>query len=231
MQVIQKTPEKLIIRMESNESLANAIRRSISEVPTLAIEDVEIYKNDSAIYDEMLAHRLGLVPLKTEKSMNAKTKIEFKLSKVGPGIVYASDLKGAASVVEGKIPVTLLREGHKIEIIATAVLGKGIDHAKFIPALCYYRHISEVSSGKEIDAIIQKSKGLIPAEKKGSKWICDLNEAEMDEIKKIDEKAIKDTPELIFVVESFGQMDAKDIFTSAINALESNLTEFEKAVK
>ena len=60
MEIIQKTAEKLILRMPANESLANAIRRSVSEVPTLAIEEVEIFKNDSALYDEMLAHRLGL---------------------------------------------------------------------------------------------------------------------------------------------------------------------------
>jgi DNA-directed RNA polymerase I and III subunit RPAC1 len=46
-------------------SLANALRRIlISEVPTLAIEDVFIYQNTSIIQDEVLAHRLGLVPLR-----------------------------------------------------------------------------------------------------------------------------------------------------------------------
>ena len=65
MEVVKKTPELLVIRTEANESLANAIRRSVSEVPTLAIDEVEIFKNDSALYDEMLALRLGLVPLKT----------------------------------------------------------------------------------------------------------------------------------------------------------------------
>ncbi|MFA7304420.1 MAG: DNA-directed RNA polymerase subunit D, partial [Methanoregula sp.] len=46
---------------------ANAFRRAmIGEVPTLAIEDVRIYDNTSALFDEMLAHRLGLIPIKTD---------------------------------------------------------------------------------------------------------------------------------------------------------------------
>lgn len=46
-------------------ALANAYRRiMISEVPTMAIEKVYIYNNTSIIQDEILAHRLGLIPFK-----------------------------------------------------------------------------------------------------------------------------------------------------------------------
>lgn len=46
-------------------SLANAIRRIlIAEVPTLAIEQVYVNNNTSILADEVLAHRLGLVPLR-----------------------------------------------------------------------------------------------------------------------------------------------------------------------
>ena len=46
-------------------ALANAYRRlMLSEVPTMAIEKVYIYNNTSIIQDEILAHRLGLIPLK-----------------------------------------------------------------------------------------------------------------------------------------------------------------------
>ena len=217
--------------MPANESLANAIRRSVAEVPTLAIDEVEIFKNDSAIYDEMLAHRLGLVPLKTPKNASAKTKIDLKLSKVGPCTVYAEDLKGDTDVVEPKIPITLLGNGHKLELAATAVLGRSVDHAKYSAALCFYRHLKEISATPEIDAIIQRSRGLIKPEKKGNKWRCDLNDAEIDAITKIDKEAVKDADELIFVIESFGQMDAKDIFLKALDVLEENLDEFEKALK
>lgn len=232
MSAILKTPEKLILRIPANESLANAIRRSVAEVPTLAIEDIEMFKNDSALYDEIVAHRIGLIPLKTEKSMSSKTKVEFKLSKTGPCTVYSKDLEGAADVVFDNIPITVLGDGHKLELVATAVLGLGINHAKYIPGLCYYRHILNVKSSPEVDVIIQKSKfGAIKAEKKGSVWTCDLNEAECSSIVKIDEKAITDSDEILFIIESYGNMPAQEIFSKAVEALEDNLKEFEKALK
>ena len=53
----------------ASTAYANAFRRAmIGEVPTLAIEDVRIYDNTSALFDEMLAHRLGLIPIKTDLS-------------------------------------------------------------------------------------------------------------------------------------------------------------------
>src|SRR3989338_6171174 len=116
MQVIEKTPEKLVLRLDANLPLLNAIRRAASEVPTLAIDEVEIFKNDSALYDEVLAHRIGLIPLKTEKSMSSKTKIQLKLSKSGPGTVYAEDIEGPAEIPFGKIPITILGKNHKLEL-------------------------------------------------------------------------------------------------------------------
>ncbi|MBS3088360.1 DNA-directed RNA polymerase subunit D [Candidatus Pacearchaeota archaeon] len=231
METIQNTPEKLILRIEANQQLANALRRSISEIPVLAVDEVEIFKNDSALYDEVLAHRIGLIPLKTEKSMTAKTKIDFKLSKKGPCTVYAEDLHGAGKIVQPKIPITILGEGHQLELVATARLGKGIDHAKHIPGLCYYRHLLEIKSSLQVDKIIQNSKGVIKPEKKGAKWICDIDDASVTEINKIDKEAIKDSDELIFIVESYGNMPAKEMLLGAVEALEENLKYFEKEIK
>lgn len=231
MEVVQKTPEQIVVRMAVQESLANAIRRSVSEIPTLAIDEVEIYKNDSALYDEVLAHRLGLVPLKTDKAMTSKTKVDLKLSKVGPCTVYSGDLVGSVDVVFSKIPLTLLGEDQKLELLATAVLGTGLTHAKYIPGLCYYRHVAEIKSSPEIDKIIAKSKGLIKPEKKGTKWFCDISDADMDEIAKLDKTAITDAPEILLVVESYGNMPAKDILAKSLEALQDNADEFQKAFK
>jgi len=47
--------------------MANAVRRiMLSDVPTMAIEKVHIYQNTSIMQDEVLAHRLGLIPLKAD---------------------------------------------------------------------------------------------------------------------------------------------------------------------
>lgn len=232
METISNTPEKLILRIDENETVANAIRRSLSEVPTLAVDEVEIYKNDSALYDEVLAHRIGLVPLKTEKSMNSKTKVDFKLTAKGPGTVYSGEMTGAGQVVFDKIPLTLLGDNKKLELTATARLGIGLEHAKYNPGLCYYRHIKEIKSSPAIDKIIEGSTyGLIKSEKKGSKWLCDLNDAELTQIEEMSKDAVSDSKELIFVIESYGNMAAKDILLEAVKAIEGNLDQFEKALK
>ncbi len=47
--------------------LANALRRIlIAEIPTMAIEKVNMYMNTSVIPDENLAHRMGLIPIKAD---------------------------------------------------------------------------------------------------------------------------------------------------------------------
>ncbi|XP_075060597.1 DNA-directed RNA polymerases I and III subunit RPAC1 [Mixophyes fleayi] len=48
-------------------SFANAFRRILlAEVPTMATEKVFVYKNTSIIQDEILAHRLGLIPIRAD---------------------------------------------------------------------------------------------------------------------------------------------------------------------
>ncbi|PIN90918.1 DNA-directed RNA polymerase subunit D [Candidatus Pacearchaeota archaeon CG10_big_fil_rev_8_21_14_0_10_34_76] len=231
MNLIIDLPEKMILRASLSESLANAFRRSIEEVPTLAVDEVEIYKNDSALYDEFLAHRIGLIPLKTDKKMNSKTEINLTLKKSGPGIVYSGDFKGSSEVIYPNIPLTLLEKGQEVELIATARLGRAIEHAKYIPGLAHYRNLFEVKIGnKKIDEIISNSKGFVK-EKKGNMWIVDLNESEEEEISKADKDSIKESEEMIFIVESFGQWKAKDILIHAIDALKNNLGEVDKSLK
>ena len=61
-------------------SIANALRRiMISEVPTMAIEHVYVLNNTSIIQDEVLAHRLGLIPIRVDPR-----KLQFKKVDEGP---------------------------------------------------------------------------------------------------------------------------------------------------
>uniref|UniRef100_A0A7S3Q3Z8 DNA-directed RNA polymerase RpoA/D/Rpb3-type domain-containing protein n=1 Tax=Chaetoceros debilis TaxID=122233 RepID=A0A7S3Q3Z8_9STRA len=51
-------------------SFANALRRiMIAEVPTVAVEHVYMWNNSSIVHDEVLSHRLGLVPINTDSRL------------------------------------------------------------------------------------------------------------------------------------------------------------------
>jgi len=65
IKIISLNSEELVVDIIGIDApLANALRRiMIAEVPTMAIEKVTIYQNTSIIADEVLAHRLGLIPI------------------------------------------------------------------------------------------------------------------------------------------------------------------------
>jgi len=142
----------------SNTSLAfaNAIRRlALTEVPTLAIEDIYVLKNTSPLFDEFIAHRLGLIPLKYDPnviSLNFKDECEcggigcnlctvtLTLSKEANGntseMVYSGDLISSQEGVEPvspNIPIVKLGKGQALELECMAQLGRGKEHAKWQP--------------------------------------------------------------------------------------------------
>lgn len=231
MEIVQNTPERLVVRMPANETLANALRRSITEIPVLAIDEVEIHKNDSALYDEMLAHRIGLVPLKNEGAISEKTEGTLKFSKKGPCTVYAGDLEGDVEPVHPKTPLVLLEKDQEMEFVALARVGRGIEHEKYTPGLGFYRHLSVVSSkNAQVQKLAENAKGFIRSEKVKDGWICDVNESVAEEINRLDSDALHEAEELLFIIESFGQMAAKDIMLKAVRALGENVEAFEKSL-
>lgn len=66
--IVEESPEAIVFDMVGIDApLANAFRRILlAEVPSVAIEHVFITKNTSIIQDEVLAHRLGLIPLRVD---------------------------------------------------------------------------------------------------------------------------------------------------------------------
>ena len=154
----------------ASPGFANAFRRAmISEVPTLAIEDVRIYDNTSALFDEMLAHRLGLIPIKTDLTTYTTQEkcacsgagcpgciATFTLSVEGPKVVMSSDLipqDPEATPVFGNIPIVKLTKGQKLVVEARAVLNTGREHAKWQPTLvCGYKNYPVIAISDACDA-------------------------------------------------------------------------------
>nr|KJR74069.1 MAG: DNA-directed RNA polymerase subunit D [Thermoproteus sp. AZ2] len=138
-------------------SIVNSIRRVvISEVPVFAIDNVVIIQNTSVMYDEMLAHRLGLVPLTTPLGQFPKIE-ECESGLVDPSecsvrltlqvaadddmVVYARDLVSDhpdVKPVYPDMPLVKLAKGESIALEAYARLGRAKEHAKWQAGLSAY---------------------------------------------------------------------------------------------
>lgn len=239
---------------QSTDAFANLIRRYImDEIPTLAIEDVEFKENSSALYDEIIAHRLGLMPITTdlkgyvlreqcsckgEGCATCQLVITLKSSK--KGIVTAGEAKSSDSgctFVFGGMPVVELIARQKIELAATAVLGKGKDHAKWAPALAYYRKEPSIKVEKALseeqkrrialtcdDTVAVNGKVKVDMEKLRTSARFDACVGALEDAGAI----VTETGNHLFTVESWGQLDCKTILEQAADAVLRSLDEVEQ---
>ncbi len=254
VELLKKYPTgkvKLLIK-GITPAMANTVRRCIMDhVPTMAIDEVEFIKNNSAIYDEMLAHRLGLLVLETDlKSYNvreecscegagcSKCTLVLTLKAKGPCLVYAEDIKSKDPKVIPAHPKTILTKllkGQELEFQATAALGKGITHIKFSPGLAWYEYAPTITINNN-HPDFDKFKGKYPPQA--------FNNGKLDK-KLIEEQELADAcegihneivtitrdPEKIwFYLEPWGQLTHKEILTTALDAFQTILTTYEKAI-
>ena len=234
MKKIGKTSEKVVFETDMDISLANAIRRSAGEIPILAIDEVDIYKNDSALYDEIIAHRLGLIPLKNQK-LKPEEVLKFKLKEKGneEGTVVLSEKLGK-DIVYKEMPIVLLEKEQELELVAKAKTGKGKEHSKYMPGLVFYKQLPKIVISKdgekhkklaELYPDVFEFDGKLKVKNVSA---CNLDQKDIEEFKGIE---IKFGDELLFSIESWGQIDAKDIFVESCKELKSNLNDLAKALK
>lgn len=255
-----KDGNKLLFLLKgANAYFANTLRRVIEEeVPTMAIEDVEFRDNSSSLYDEMIAHRLGLIPLTTDlksytlpseckcegkgcQSCQLKMTLTAKGLKTGT-VVYAKEIKTkdpAVSPVYPKTPIVKLLKDQAIELEATAVLGQGKEHAKWAPGLVYYKCYPMIEIKKQpknpeqcaascpVNVFELKNNQI--SVNKDNLLKCHLCQACAD----ISEGAIKvdgSNEDFIVTVESWGQLDAKEMVRQGIKLIHSKLDDFSKSL-
>ncbi len=241
----KKTGRVTFLLKNANPALANGLRRIMIEaVPTMAIEDVEFVQNNSALYDEIMAHRLGLLPLTTdlkgydrkkpEDELSAKNSVKLTLKAKGPCTVYAEDLKSKDPKVKPvfpKTPIVKLLKGQELELEATAVLGVGKDHVKFAPCLAWYTYKPKVvvnNNHKEFDKFKDKYPPQIFNNNKIDAKLIeqhDLYEAcdgVNDEIVKIE----RDPTTFVFNIEPWGQLSPSEILASASDHFNELLEDF-----
>lgn len=150
--VIENSPQVMRIDVSGiGYGMANAIRRTaIGRVNCFAIDSVTFYENTSAIFDEYLAHRLGLVPILTPKDYDEKDEVVFSLEAEGPATVYSKELKSSdknVKVANPNIPIIKLAEGQRLHVDGKAVVGTGNRSAKFQPGIASYK----TKNGKDFE--------------------------------------------------------------------------------
>lgn len=131
---------------------ANALRRiCLNGVPVFAIDTVDIIDNTSVLADEALAHRLALIPIKTDTTRfvepskcdcksdtgcsNCRVMLVLDTEEAeATRLVLSNELTSEDEDVKptsDKIPIVELAPAQKIKVEAYARLGRGLEHAKW----------------------------------------------------------------------------------------------------
>jgi len=254
IQILNKDERKITFLLkDTTPQFANAVRRiAMSEVPTLAVSEVSFSKNDSALYDELIAHRFALVPLvfdSKEFNMPEDCKCEggcsscqvvFAVNKKGPCTVYTKDIKSSNKDVKplyDNIPLVELKEGQLLKLEATAMLGIGRTHAKHTSAVSFYRYYPNV----KLNGTLQNTEVTVKSCPKNVLRI-EGNKAqvtsECDLCKECVNTAIPegvleitgDDRNFVFTVESVSGLTANQIIMLTLDILKKKAKEFENKV-
>ena len=255
-------------------SFVNSIRRSlVSMVPCLALHEIDFhmgslgsyvdeesgeekeYESISAMFNEIIAHRLGMLPVPTDKktveafgnAINDDSKqpdIMYSLHKQGPCTVYSGDLEpvnGDDSLIipESNVPIVKLAEGQAILIYAKAKMGVASTHTKWQCAVAprfYQAPTVTVSSGKGSKAVLE-AVGKDKFKKKGSNHVItdpviahqalkDLEKLWNDEDAQKAMEVTTKTDHFVFEFETNGAMKAKLALEQALETFNTHCNEF-----
>jgi DNA-directed RNA polymerase subunit D len=233
-------------------AFANALRRTmITDVPTMAVEDIFYFDNTSVVPDEVLAHRIGMTPLKTDLEHYVlptkcdcglemgcpKCRVTLNLSveaTEGTKTVFSGDLISvdpAITPVSSYIPLAKIAAGQAIKLEAYAQLGTGRIHSKWSPvSMAIFHNIAEIKTDAvtAVKCLEESPRGVVLKGK--------------DTVKIVDIQAFNRSPicsslvpdgvmkhmkpdEYIFTVESTGAMPPEAIVSEAVTILNGKFEE------
>jgi DNA-directed RNA polymerase subunit D len=153
LEIVEQNQHKIVVKLKGIPiQYANALRRiCLSGVPVFAVDDVTMIENSSVLADEGVAHRLAMIPLKTDltrfvepSSCDCKSEVGCPhcrvMLMVDSGVADTTRTITSAEItseddmvkpVSDKIPLVELAPGQKIKLEAYARLGRGTEHAKW----------------------------------------------------------------------------------------------------
>ncbi len=153
LEIVSHDKQRISVKLKDIPlEYANALRRiCLNGIPVFAIDTVDIIENSSVLADEALAHRLALIPIKTDLTRFAEpSKCECK-SETGCSncrvmlvldsgdtnttrTVFSNELSSEdkdVAPISDKIPIIVLTQGQRVKVEAYAKLGRGSEHAKW----------------------------------------------------------------------------------------------------
>jgi DNA-directed RNA polymerase subunit D len=239
-----------------NPYFVNALRRTLlSEVPKLAIDKVTFYDNTSALFDEILAHRLSMLPIPTDPStLNLKGQVDgdgkptyvvrYTLTREGPCTVYSGDLESEDkrfSIVDPKVPIVDLLAGQRLILEAEAILGDGTQHAKWqVCSAAGYKYYPtaqvdnrKIKPEQAKEAVARTPAGILGLD--GGKLVI----LQPEEVNRADEAAKicgegflvqYDDRKFVFRFETDGSLKAEDALMKALDLLKERFGKFQDAV-
>lgn len=227
----------------------------LSGIPTMAIEWVDFIKNSSALSDEIIANRLGQIPLTFDKKIYnlhesckckgkgcSRCQVKLSLKRIGPCTVYSEDLKSRNKDVKAifeKIPIVELFEDEELEFEAIAQLGTGKEHAKWQAAVVGYKNTPiisvKVKNKKDFEKYIKvcprhifrvERDKLVVTNPLECNMCMQCVDASAGEIEvKADERSF------VFNVESACGLAAEEVVIAAAEVMEDKIKEISKGLK
>lgn len=153
LEVISKDKHRISVKLKGIPlQYANALRRiCLNGIPVFAIDTVDIIENSSVLPDEGLAHRLGLIPIRTDLSRFnepskcdcqsetgcSNCKVMFILDSGDSDVtrtILSNELTSEDDSIKptsDKIPIIQLAAGQRVKVECYARLGRGTEHAKW----------------------------------------------------------------------------------------------------
>lgn len=204
LEIVEESGNNMVVKLKGIPiQYANALRRiCLSGIPTFAVDDVVIIENSSVLPDEGVAHRLAMMPLKTDLERFIEPSACDCHSELGCSrcrvllmldsgsadttrTITSAEISSEDEVVKPvspNIPIVTLAPSQKLKVEAYARLGRGSDHAKWNSAT-----VSALTSTNNPD-------------------------------------------EHVLLIETTGSLSPKEVLRAAIEELEKRLSEFQKNV-
>lgn len=149
---------KLHLPKDGDYTTVNKFRQILSsEVPTVAVDVVEVFINTSDMAEEVIAHRLGLIPLKIEAGLE-EAQLDLEIQADRSQCVLSRDLSGKIRPVHDDLIICRLRKGQTVKLRAHVKIGTGEDQAKWNPVSNFtFRRLQA-----ELYQVEMKTVGLLP---------------------------------------------------------------------